>query len=943
MLGIGAFSCALIMAPVLNLLQEAYGIGSKTLPAPQANLMASVAKGLFGGQLPWTMIAIGGVIGALTIALDGWLKSRGSRFRVPVLAAAIGIYLPLELMVPIFLGGLLAHLVERFHKVRADDEAGLDRVHRPGVLFSAGLITGEALMGIAIALPIVITGTRKYWPCRSASAPRPSGSASRSWPWSAGCCTGSASAANRRPEARGTEGMTFRLCAAPRPAPNIRVCLAGAPDEAPPPFHDSGRSAAAALGLAAASPVEAARGFDVRDLQKLDRVSSPVLSPDGARVVFAKREMLGGNAGDELGKASTSLWIRDLRTRDMAPPKRLTPVGWNVNSPAFSADGQWLYFLSPQSGSQQVYVMPATGGAPKQATHFPLDVGTFKLSPDGRRLAVSMEVFPDCGADLDCTVKRLDQRKASKASGVVYDQLFVRHWDTWEDGRHNRLFVTTPSTGKNPPTVFLVESSVAASGPGNVPSKPFGGNDEYAWSPDGGSIVFAMRRADRKEAWSTDFDLYEYRVGQPLKHLTFDDRTDPKAASPGPQGQNRAWDTGPVFSADGKTLYYRAMKRPGFEADRFGLMARDMATGATREIAPDWDRSADGITLSADGTKIYTTAQDTGEHPLFAVDIATGKVRSWSATAASPRSRSPVTPWCSPATACAAATSCSPLRCRRRRPCVRSPRPPERCCRTWHSATTSSSTSPAGTARPCMATWSSHGITWKGRSTRSRSLIHGGPQGSFGDGWSYRWNPQTYAGQGYAVVMIDFHGSTGYGKAFTDAISGDWGGKPLEDLQKGWAAAQQKYAFLDGGKACALGASYGGYMINWIAGNWFDAKGNAPFKCLVNHDGVFDTRSMGYVTEELWFTEWENRGTPLQNPEGYEKFNPVNHVAQWKVPMLVVQGEKDYRVPVDGACPPSPRCSARASSPSCCTSRTRTTGYSSRPTACSGTTRSTAG
>ncbi len=157
MLGIGAFSCALIMAPVLNLLQEAYGIGSKTLPAPQANLMASVAKGLFGGDLPWTMIIIGGGIGAVVIAIDGWLKKTGKRFRVPVLAAAIGIYLPLELMVPIFLGGLLAHLVARFHKVRADDEEALDRVHRPGVLFSAGLITGEALMGIAIALPIVIT------------------------------------------------------------------------------------------------------------------------------------------------------------------------------------------------------------------------------------------------------------------------------------------------------------------------------------------------------------------------------------------------------------------------------------------------------------------------------------------------------------------------------------------------------------------------------------------------------------------------------------------------------------------------------------------------------------------------------------------------------------------------------------------------------------------
>ncbi|NIK39731.1 putative OPT family oligopeptide transporter [Xanthomonas arboricola] len=160
MLAIGAFSCALIMAPVLNLLAEAYGIGSKTLPAPQAMLMASVAKGLFGGQLPWAIIAIGAGVGAVIIAVDEWLKKTGKRFRVPVLAAAIGIYLPLELMVPIFIGGLIAHLVERFHKIRADDEDGRDRVHRPGVLFAAGLITGEALMGIGIALPIVITNNK---------------------------------------------------------------------------------------------------------------------------------------------------------------------------------------------------------------------------------------------------------------------------------------------------------------------------------------------------------------------------------------------------------------------------------------------------------------------------------------------------------------------------------------------------------------------------------------------------------------------------------------------------------------------------------------------------------------------------------------------------------------------------------------------------------------
>ncbi|RRN58663.1 S9 family peptidase [Pseudoxanthomonas sp. SGNA-20] len=632
------------------------------------------------------------------------------------------------------------------------------------------------------------------------------------------------------------------------------------------------------LVLGVANEAEAARGFDVRDLHKLDRVSSPVLSPDGARVVFAKREI-----GEDLGKASTGLWIRDLRTRDLAPPRRLTPEGWSVNSPAFSADGQSVYFLSAKDGTQQLYSIPVTGGQPRQLTRYPLDIGSYKVSPDGKRIAVSMDVFPDCGADLDCTVSRLDEREKSRTSGVLYEQLFVRHWDTWADGRHSRLFVTTPANGDKAPAPVLV--GAAKNDPvGHVPSRPFGGSDEYTWSPDGKSLVFSMRVADRQEPWSTNFDLYLYRDGQPLKNLT---------------ASNPAWDTGPVFSADGKTLYYRAMKRPGFEADRFGLMAMDLASGKVREIAPRWDRSADGIVLSADGKTIYTTAQHLGQHPLFAVDVASGKVEQvvgegsisafdiagdtlaftrnslksgdqlFTAALSSPAAQRAITP------------SAGEML-------------PEVAFGEYEQFT--------------FAGWNNetvHGYVVKpwnyeeGKRYPVAFLIHGGPQGSFGDGWSYRWNPQTYAGQGYAVVMIDFHGSTGYGQAFTDSISGDWGGKPLEDLQKGWAAAQQKYPFLDGGRACALGASYGGYMINWIAGNWFESDGSSPWKCLVNHDGVFDTRAMGYVTEELWFTEWENGGTPYDKPENFEKFNPVNHVAKWRVPMLVVQGEKDYRVPVD--------------------------------------------
>jgi dipeptidyl aminopeptidase/acylaminoacyl peptidase len=170
-------------------------------------------------------------------------------------------------------------------------------------------------------------------------------------------------------------------------------------------------------------------------------------------------------------------------------------------------------------------------------------------------------------------------------------------------------------------------------------------------------------------------------------------------------------------------------------------------------------------------------------------------------------------------------------------------------------------------------------------------LVHGGPQGSFGDGWSYRWNPQTYAAAGYAVVMVDFHGSTGYGQAFTDAINGDWGGAPYEDLMKGLDAALVKYPWIDGGRACALGASYGGWMVDYLAGK------TDRFKCLVTHDGILSNPMNYYGTEELWFPEWELGGTPWDKPEGYAKYDPMSLVGQWKTPTLVIHGAKDYRVP----------------------------------------------
>ncbi|WP_145478280.1 alpha/beta hydrolase family protein [Stenotrophomonas rhizophila] len=627
------------------------------------------------------------------------------------------------------------------------------------------------------------------------------------------------------------------------------------------------------LCLLTALPAAAAtRGLDVRDMIALDRVSAPLLTADGGNVVFAKR-VVGSDS-----KASTGLFIRNLRTRDAAPPRPLTPAGWNVNSAALSDDGQTVYFLSAKGGSQQLYAMPLAGGAPRQLTDFAVDVDSFQISPQGDRVAFSAGVFQDCGSDLACTAKKLDAHKARKNTGEVFDSLFVRHWDTWNDGRRNTLFVAPLPAAKA--AAVKGASAISATLAGDAPSKPFGGNDDFTWSPDGRSVVASIRVAGREEAWSTNFDLYRLDA-------------EGKQAPVNLTAANPAWDAGPVFSADGNTLYYRAMKRPGFEADRFGVIALDLASGKTREIAPSWDRSAGEVVLAQDGKSFYTAADDLGEHRLFNIDIATGKA---TVVAEGGSIGSPVIAGSTLAYTKNSLKSGDQI-----------------VVAQADGSSPREITPSAGQMLPDVAFgdyeqfqfkgWNNetvHGYVVKpynyqeGKTYPVAFLIHGGPQGSFGNGWSYRWNPQTYAGQGYAVVMIDFHGSTGYGQAFTDAISQHWGDRPLEDLQKGWAAAQKQYPFLNGDKACALGASYGGFMVNWIAGNW-----NEPWKCLVNHDGVFDQRMMGYATEELWFTEWEQGGTPFAKPQNYEKFNPVNHVADWKKPILIIHGQLDFRIPVE--------------------------------------------
>ncbi|MGN6091956.1 MAG: dipeptidyl-peptidase 5 [Luteibacter jiangsuensis] len=635
----------------------------------------------------------------------------------------------------------------------------------------------------------------------------------------------------------------------------------------------------AALALALASgPVLAADAdsatphpFSIRDLVMMDRVSDPQLSPDGRYALFSVR------ATDyAANKGVSSIYMVDLNK----PPQPVMVVE-KGSSPRWAPDGKSIYYTAPQDGTAQVWhrafdadgtgkglALSVRAGEP--VTNAPLDVNAFKLSPDGSKLLLSYDVFTDC-PDLACTKERLDGREKDKSTGTVYDKLFVRHWDTWADGRRSQLYIADASAPSQP---VLLSRDID----GDVPSKPFGGDDEFTFSPDGKTVYFDVRIAGKTEPWSTNFDIYSVPA-------------DGSAAPANLTAENLAWDANPLVSPDGKTLYYTAMKEPGSEADRFGIMALDLASGSKREVAPAWDRSAGALQISADGKTLYTTTDDNGQHPLFAIDTATGKaailVTDGSVSAFSAQGKKILLSRDDlkrPADLYTADLNGKGLK-----------------QVTHFNAKRIKGAQTGDFEFFTFKGWNNETVQGyvvkpvgfkRGKSYPVAFIIHGGPQGAMTNSWSYRWNAQTYAGQGFAVVTINFHGSTGYGQAFTESISGDWGGKPLEDLKAGWNAALSKYKFLDGDRACALGASYGGYMVYWMAGNW-----NQPWKCFVDHDGVFDARAMYYDTEVLWFEEKENGGTQFDHPENYERFNPVNHVKDWRVPMLVIHSGKDFRIP----------------------------------------------
>jgi dipeptidyl aminopeptidase/acylaminoacyl peptidase len=617
--------------------------------------------------------------------------------------------------------------------------------------------------------------------------------------------------------------------------------------------------------------------FDISDLIMLERVSDPQLSIDGHYAAFGLR-----STDYAANKGINAIYVQDLGSSG-SQPVRVVPKG--ASSPRWSADGRSLYYLAPADGVAQLWRLDfpsdkhgidlAAAAAPVQVSHGPLDIDSFKLSPNSKSVLLSYVVFTDCN-DLSCTKERLDGRAKDKSTGMVYQKLFVRHWDTWSDGRRSQLYIAH----FGPDGTLPVEPTLLSRGiEGDIPSKPFGDESEFAFSPDGNTIYFDVRIAGNSEPWSTNFDVYKVAA-------------DGSSAPQNLTADSLAWDAYPVPSPDGKMLYYLAMKTPAFEADRFAIMALDLATGTKREVDPTWDRSAGSMQIAADGKTLFVTADDEGQHPLFTVDVISGKVSKLVDDGS------------------VDGYTLAGKRVLLARDDLRRPVDLYTVDTNGHDLKQVTHFNAARLKNARMG--DVQFFTFKGWNNESVQgyvvkpvdykaghkypvafIIHGGPQGVMNNDWSYRWNPQTYAGQGFAVVTINFHGSTGYGQAFTDSISGDWGGKPLEDLKLGWQAALNKYHFLDGDHACALGASYGGYITYWIAGVW-----NKPWKCLVDHDGVFDARMMYYATDELWFEEHENGGPQFDVPENYEKFNPINHVKDWRVPMLVIHSGDDFRIPI---------------------------------------------
>ncbi len=650
-------------------------------------------------------------------------------------------------------------------------------------------------------------------------------------------------------------------------------------------------------------------------MMKLKRVGEPVPSPDGKWVLFAAVDVdLAAN------KKTSHIWIVPLA----GGPERVLIGDQDGDRPHWAPDGKRFAFLSNKEGGSQVWIADFDGaaGAVKgvyKLTSIATEAGGELWSPDGKNILFASDVYPQCVGtpkEVDnCNGTKLYEARDSKVKAQIFDRLLYRHWNAYKEGRRSHIFVNPVLFDTLPPTkAFSFEEAGwrdLTPGDYDAPVFSLGGQDNYAFSPDGQEICYTSNH-DKVEATSTNNDLWIVPVnGGAAKNITAD---------------NSASDSTPLYSPDGKYIAYRAQQRPGYESDRLRLMLYDRKTGKKRDLTEenDFDRWTASFAWSLDSSRIFFTAEDLGGQSIFLIDLipktippsggvdgcelcgpdlhrllfthgynddiavlGDGNILFTEMTTAAPTTIKHL----GPGRACRADdhTKCWDVQF--------APKTP---VESINSAVLSQVA-----MSPIESFWfpGAFGDKVQGFLVKPpnfdaskkyplKFIIHGGPEVPMGDLWSYRWNAELFAASGYVVIEINFHGSPGYGQKFIDEINGDWGGAPFEDLMKGLDYAEKTFPFIDKDRECALGASYGGYMANWVLGH------TDRFKCIVTHDGMFNTDSAWGTTEELWFNNWEFKGTPYTNPEMYEKWNPRNYAKNFKTPTLVVHGQLDYRLDV---------------------------------------------
>jgi dipeptidyl aminopeptidase/acylaminoacyl peptidase len=603
----------------------------------------------------------------------------------------------------------------------------------------------------------------------------------------------------------------------------------------------------------------ARKPFDAGALWRLARISDPQLSPDGKNVAFVvETPDVDGNTRPK------QIYVVPAAG---GAPRRLTTGGSVNERPRWSPDSRRLAFVSNGSGTLQIWIIDADGRNARQVTNLSTEAEGVLFSPDGKNLIFVSAVFPDCKDDA-CNQSRLEARSKSKVKAREYSSLFYRHWDRWDEGRRSHIFAVA-AEGGTPRDL--------TPGPFEAPPFQLGGQDRYSVSPDGRELCYASNHEDSPAA-STNTDLFVTPVeGGPTKKITV----------------NPAADDTPVYSPDGRYIAYRAQFRPGYESDRFRLLLHERATGSVTNLTETFDRWVGEIAWAPDASRLFFTAEDRGRAPIYTIPAAGGAIRvavggdahlgdiqlsaDGKTMIYSGQSGS------SPAEIFRASSAGGePVCLTHLNDALLGDYKITPLEEVWYDGADAARVQGWIVKPPDFAA---------GRKYPLLTLIHGGPQQAWGEAWSYRWNAQVFAGAGYVVFLPNPRGSTGFGQAFIDAVNGDWGGKPYEDILNG-VDYMQKQPYVDSGRLAAAGASYGGYMINWILGH------TDRFRALVSHDGVFDLRSWALETEELWFPIWEFRGMPWDNPELYMRWSPSEFVTRFKTPTLVIQGEKDYRTPV---------------------------------------------